>query len=81
MYVFQTCPDMDIKLIATSEKHNCSSKHPTNMIFNFLERLKNYLKLSYYDLKVIQPLINLKHAKQQFYPEHGQNLTCNLKQP
>ena len=31
------------KLIVTSEMHNWSSDHPTNMILNFLETLLSYI--------------------------------------
>jgi len=41
--MFQTCPDMDIKLIATSEKHNCSYTNPNDLQEDILESLWNYL--------------------------------------
>ena len=44
------------KLIGTSEKHNWSSRPPTNMNHNFLKRLGSYLQLSYSHIKMILQL-------------------------
>ena len=41
------------KLIGTSEKHNWSSRPPTNMNHNFIEILLSYLQLYYYHIKMI----------------------------
>jgi hypothetical protein len=41
------------KLIGTSEKHNWSSRPPTNMNHNFLKILESYLQLSYSHIKMI----------------------------
>ena len=47
---------MDRKLIGTSEKHNWSSRPPTNMNHNFLKILGSYLQLSYSHFKMILQL-------------------------
>ena len=44
------------KLTETSEKHNWSSRPPTNMNHNFLESLGSYLQLSYSHIKMILQL-------------------------
>ena len=44
------------KLIGTSEKHNWSSRPPTNMNYNFLKILWSYLQLYYSHLKMILQL-------------------------
>ena len=44
------------KLIASSEKHNWSSRPPTNMNHNFLKSLGSYLQLSYSHIKMILQL-------------------------
>ena len=44
------------KLIGTSEKHNWSSRPPTNMNHNFLKSLGSYLQLSYSHIKMILQL-------------------------
>ena len=44
------------KLIETSEKHNWSSRPPTNMNPNFLKSLGSYLQLYYSHIKMILQL-------------------------
>ena len=53
MPIFEVYTDKDRKLTVTSEMHNWSSRHSTNMILNFMEGLLSDIQLSYDPIKVI----------------------------